>query len=65
MKKGAEVKLSTGNGVITTVVSCRINNDGPGYLGEPMVLKVYVKPEGVAHSWPMNPFEPVTLRRAG
>lgn len=63
MVKGTRVAMTTGMGTIMNVIGCIKGGYGAGYLGEEMVLKVYVQPDNVEKAWPMNPYdvEPVQM----
>lgn len=70
MAPGSVVCIPSGIGTLEVVVECigsteflplgtdhRETYNKNFYQQETMVLQVYVKPEGVQHAWPYNPWD--------
>ena len=57
MEKGRRVKLPNGTGTIRNVITAVPGDSLPGSTGGRVVLKVYVQPDGVRQSYPVNAWE--------
>lgn len=50
MQKGAEVKLANNTGIVDNIVTANIGN-------ETVVLTASIRPTGVIHPFPFNPWD--------